>query len=184
MSKLSIFIKKAVLAILILGIGFAALPAMDAYAAAPSDEVKPPVSAADRTARLERIWARQLTAYERQGKLLDHANALIERVQNLIDRAIEKGLDVSAVQEALDAFEDALRAARPIHQSANGIVNSHKGFDEAGTVTDPEQALETVKELGQHLREFRATMDGTGKALKDAIREFWQDNRPPRQDQP
>lgn len=184
MFKIIFLIKKALLVVMILGIGFAALPAVDVYAAGSSDETEPPVSTEDRAARLEHIWARQLAAYERQGKLLENANIIIGRVQSLIDKATEKGLDASAVQEALDVFEAALQDARPIHQSANGIVTSHKGFDENGKVTDPEQAKETIKELGQHLRDFRATMDGTGKALKDAIREFWKNNRPPREDQP
>ncbi len=184
MSKLPVFIKKAMLVIMILGIGLAALPVVDVYAAGSSEETDPPVSTKERTALLERIWARQLAAYERQGKIIDNADTLIDRVQNLIDKATEKSLDASAVQEALDAFEAAIQDARPIHQSANGIVTSHKGFDENGKVTDPEQAKETIKELSQHLRDFRATMDGTGKALKDAIREFWKNNRPPRADQP
>jgi hypothetical protein len=154
------------------------------YAAGTNNTTEPPTSATDRTTRLERAWARELAIYERQGKLLDNAGTFVDRVQSLIDRANEKGLDPSAVQAALDAFETAVQDARPIHQSANGIVNSHKGFDENGKVIDAEQAKETIKELGQHLRDFRATMDGTGKALKDAIREFWKNNRPPREDQP
>jgi hypothetical protein len=184
MSKRNVFIKKALLFILVLGIGLAALPATDVYAAGANDETQPPVSTEDRTARLERIWARQMAAYERQGKLLEHAATIIERAQNLGEKATEKGLDASAVQGALDAFEAAVQDARPIHQSANGIVNSHKGFDANGQVTDAEQALETVKELGQHLRDFRTAMDGTGMALKDAIKAFFAANRPPRAEKP
>ncbi len=184
MSKLPVIFKKTLLVIMILGIGFATLPAVDVYAAGANDETEPLVSTEDRATRLERIWARQLAAYERQGELLDNVDTIIDRVQSLIDRATEKGLDASAVQEALDAFEAALQDARPIHQSANGIVSSHKGFDENGKVTDAEQAKETIKELGQHLRDFRTTMDGTGMALKDAIKAFFKANRPPREEKP
>ncbi|MBM3151658.1 MAG: hypothetical protein FJZ96_05555 [Chloroflexi bacterium] len=183
MNKIIPFLQKALLVVLVLGVGFAALPAADVSAAGLDQETTPPTG--DRSARLAKIWQRELAVYERQGKLLDSADTIIERTQALIDKATEKGLDASAVQAALDAFEAAIQDARPIHQSANGIVNSHKGFDENGVVTDPEQALETVQELGEHLRDFRTAMDGTGAALKEAVKAFLKANRPqPQADQP
>ena len=184
MFKITSIISKFILVVMILGIGLVALPVGEALASGAADETEPPVPPIDRPLRLERIWARELAMYQRQGKLLDSADEMIERVQSLIDRATEKGLDASAVQEALDAFEDAVQDARPIHQSAHGIVTSHKGFDENGKVTDLEQARETVRELGEHLRDFHAAMDGTGRDLQAAIKEFFRANRPPRADKP
>src|SRR5687767_3790300 len=91
--------------------------------------------------KLEKIWARQLRIYALMGR----TDNFVEKAQQLIDRAKENGKDVSAVQAALDAFEDALKVAQPVYESAAGIVNSHQGFDEDGKVTDPEKAKETVR---------------------------------------
>jgi hypothetical protein len=53
-----------------------------------------------------------------------------------------------------------------------GIVNSHQGFDANGKVTDPEKAKETVKQMREKMQEIRAALDGTGKALHEAIQAF------------
>jgi len=82
----------------------------------------------------------------------------------------------------LETFEDALQDARVIHQSANGIVTSHKGFDENGKVTDPDRARESVQELGEHLRDFRQTLWEPFRELVKAIRELRIAFRPPLND--
>ncbi|MBF8248594.1 MAG: hypothetical protein HW374_1394, partial [Bacteroidetes bacterium] len=77
------------------------------------------------------------------------------------------------------AFEDAVKDAKPVYESARGIINSHQGFDAEGKVTDPEKAKETVKQMGDKLKEIRDVMGGTGKALHDAIRAFREANPRP-----
>lgn len=129
--------------------------------------------------RLEQIWARQLRRYERLGRVFERDDAFIERVQKLIDRAKENGKDVSEVQAALDAFEAALKDAHPIYESAKGIVNSHQGFDENGKVTDPAKAQETVNAMRAKFQEIKEAMNGTGKALREAIRAFREANPRP-----
>ncbi|KAF0107028.1 MAG: hypothetical protein FD146_2138 [Anaerolineaceae bacterium] len=168
MSKIKTLTTKVLLAVTILAVGLTALP-LSARAAGLADEGAPPQ--AD-NARLEQIWARELAAYNRAVAMLDKSSEFIGKVQNIIDRANEKGWDTSALQAALDAFEDAVRDTRPILNSASGIVNSHKGFDANGKVTDRAQAVETVKALGQHLKDARAAMGGTGQALREAIKAF------------
>lgn len=163
--------KKVLLAVLVLAFGLGALPMMDVHAASPTDETEPPESNLQPdNSRLEAIWARELTRYEKAVNILDKADEMISRVQTLISKANEKGWDTSPVQAALEAFETNLRDARPIINSANGIVTSHKGFDANGKVTDRAQAIESVKELGQHLQEARAAMGGSGKALREAVK--------------
>lgn len=125
--------------------------------------------------RLEKAWARQLRIYALMGR----TDNFVEKAQSLIDRAKENGKDVSAVQAALDAFEDALKDAQPVYESAKGIVNSHQGFDEDGKVTDPEKAQETVRTMGEKMKEIRESMDGTGKALREALKAFRQANPRP-----
>jgi hypothetical protein len=90
----------------------------------------------------------------------------------LIDRAKANGKDVSAVQSALNAFEAALKTAQPIYESTKGIVNSHQGFDDSGKVIDPAKAQETVLAMRGKFQEIRTALNGTGRALRDAIRAF------------
>ncbi len=166
--------KKTVLFALVAALGLASLPFVSAAAAGPTSTPVPPQGQLSNE-RLERIWARQLRHYKRMGR----ANILVDRVQMLIDRAKANGKDVSAVQAALDAFEAALKNAQPIYESTKGIVNSHQGFDDNGKVIDPVAAQQTVLAMHAKFQAIRDALNGTGKALRDAIRAFRQANPQP-----
>jgi cytochrome c556 len=161
------FFKKTLLVALVAALGVASLPVFSVSAQGAKDPVAPPQGQVTNE-RLEQIWARQLRAYERMGK----TDEFIGRVQKLIDRASANGKDVTAVQAALDAFQAAVKEAKPTYESMKGIVNSHQGFDVNGKVTDPEKAKETVKQMREKMQEIRAALDGTGKALHEAIQAF------------
>lgn len=171
----SIF-KKTLLIALVAALAAASLPLLTVSAA--QDEPPPPRGEVSNE-RLERVWARQLRMYEKLGNGFDKSDAFIDRVQELIDKAGANGKDVSAVQAALDAFEEALKDAHPVYESAKGIIHSHQGFDDDGKVTDPEKAKETVKAMGETIREIKDAMDGTGRALREAIRDFREANPRP-----
>ncbi len=171
MSKITSLLNKFVLAVLILGLGLVALPISGAEASAGiADESNPPSTDKVSNERLEQAWERVQTAYTRQGERLDKADEFIARVQTLIEKANAKGWDTSAVQAALDAFAAAIPAAQAAHEAGASIIAAHAGFDENGQVTDRAAAIETVKALGQVLKDTRAAMNGTGKALREAIR--------------
>lgn len=166
--------KKVMLLALVAALGMASLPFVG-VSAAGSNEPTPPPQAELTNERLERIWARQLRLYEKMGK----TENFIRNAQKLIDRAGQNGKDVSAVQAALDAFEDAIKDAKPVYESAQAIIDSHTGFDANGKVTDPEQAKGTVRAMGEKLKEIKDAMGGTGKALRDAIQAFREANPRP-----
>jgi hypothetical protein len=170
--------RKTILFALVATLGVASLPFMRVSAAGEYD---PPVPEQRQISneRLERVWARQLRLYERIGNGFEREDRFIERVQGLIERAEATGKDVTAVQAALDAFEAAVQDARPIYESANGIVDSHQGFDENGKVTDPEKAQETVQAMREKLQEIKDAMDGTRRALHEAIKVFRKANPRP-----
>jgi hypothetical protein len=170
--------RKTVLFAIIVALGMASLPFASASAAGEYD---PPAREQRQISneRLERIWARQLRAYERIGNGFEREDRFIERVQGMIDRAEANGKDVTAVQAALDAFEAAVKDARPIYESANGIISSHQGFDEDGNVTDPEKAQETVNAMREKLQEIKDAMNGTRRALHEAIKAFREANPRP-----
>jgi hypothetical protein len=160
--------KKTMLFALVAALGVASLPFVSVAAMGANDPTPPAGQTQVSNEKLEQAWARQLKAYERMGK----AEEFAAKVQQLIDRASAKGKDVSAVQAALNAFTAAMKDAKPIYESAKGIINSHQGFDSNGKVTDPAQAKETVKAMHAKLQEIRTAMNGTGKALHDAIQAF------------
>ena len=168
------FFTKTILFALVGALGLASLPVLN-VSAAGLDLQTPQPQREIANERLERIWARQLTAYNHLGK----TDQFIERVQKLIDRASANGKDVSAVQAALDAFADAWKDAKSIYESMNGIVNSHQGFDDNGKVTDLEKAKETVREMHGKFDEIRDALDGAGKDLREAIRAFREANPRP-----
>jgi hypothetical protein len=175
--------KKTLLIAMVAALAVASLPLVSASAAPFTDDPPPPERELS-SERLEQILARQLRVYEKIGAWLDRGDAFADKVQELIDRASANGKDVSAVQAALDAFEQALKDAHPIYKSAKGIINSHQGFDNEGNVTDIEKAKETVKAMGGKLREIKAAMDGTGRALHEAIKAFRKANPRPERNAP
>lgn len=164
---MKILFKKTVLLALIAALGVASLPLVSAFAAESSDPSTPPHGEMT-DERLEKIWAKQLHAYEKLGK----TEGFLGKLQQLIDRASEHGKDMSVVQSALDAFADAVEDAKPIYESGQAIVDSHAGFDADGKVTDSEQAKETVRAMGEKLKEIKDAMGGTGKVLRDALHAF------------
>ncbi|MDL1944804.1 hypothetical protein FBQ99_20960 [Chloroflexi bacterium CFX2] len=174
--------KKTLLIALVAALAVASLPLVGVSAAGNTltnayDPLPPQGQVSNE--RLERVWARQLRLYEWIGNGFERSDAFVERVQKLIDRAKENGKDISALQAALDAFEAALKDAHPIYESGKGIVNSHQGFDENGKVTDPEKAKETVRAMGEKLKEIKDAMHGAGRALHEALKAFREANPRP-----
>lgn len=179
MIKLALLFKKSIHLMLVAAIGLAAFSFTSVYASGLNDPDNPPADITHLSdERLKRVWVRLQRAYERQGRKLDRADQVVERIQNLIDRKNNNGKDTTVLQAALDAFENALKEAHPIYQSAKGIVNSHQGFDANGKLTDHEKALETVRELGEKLKEVRQIVGEPGRALREAIKAFRETNLP------
>lgn len=168
---MTLFFKRTILLALAAALTLASLPFVSASAAGLNDPT-PPAQTKMTNERLEKIWAHQLRVYERMGRV----DELIARSQRLISRASANGKDVSAVQAALDAFAAAVKEAQPLYESMKGIVNSHQGFDSNGNVTDPVKALETVNAMHEKVQEIKTTINGTGKALREAIKAFRQAN--------
>ena len=165
--------KKMILVALAAALVFAAFPVTSAFAQGEN-----PPQGELTNAKLEQVWARQLKNYEKIGKGFDDTAAQIAKFQARIDKAAASGKDVTALQAALDAFESALKSAKPIYDSISGIVNSHQGFDANGKVTDAEKAKYTVKEMRTNMVELKSAMGGTGKALREALKAFRAANKP------
>ena len=166
-------LNKMILAVMTAALVFAAFPVTSAYA---QDENPPKPELSNE--RLEKIWARELKAYERLGKGFADIDGAIAKFQARIDKASANGKDVTALQSALDAFETALKTAKPTYDSMSRLVSVHQGFDANGKVIDAELAKSTVKEVGAKLKAVKESMGGTGKALREAMKAFREANKP------
>ena len=164
---------KMILAILATALVFAAFPVTSAFAQGQN-----PPTGESTNAKLEQIWARQLANYEKISKAFVDTDAQIAKFQARIDKAAANGKDVKALQSALNAFASALKSAKPTYDSMKGIVNSHQGFDASGKVTDAAKAKSTVEEFRAKMLELKSAMNGTGKALHEALKAFRAANKP------
>ncbi|HEX8992439.1 MAG TPA: hypothetical protein VF784_12235 [Anaerolineales bacterium] len=150
---------------------------------APVQALVPSATPAPQTAtasypRLQRAWEREQTVYGRLGKFFDNIDQRITRGQALIDKARANGKDVSALQAALNVFSTAVKQARPAYESIKGIVASHAGFDDQGSVVDPVKAFQTVLEMRLKLTEIRGMILPPARALRQAFQDFRQVNQP------
>ena len=164
--------KRTMLLALVAALAVASLPFVSVSAQGANDPTPPAGEVSNE--KLEQAWARQLKAYERMGK----TDEFVAKAQQLIDRASAKGKDVSAVQAALDAFVESTKDAKPVYESAKGIINSHQGFDANGKVTNAEQAKATVEQMRTKMQEIKSTMNGTFKALLEEMKAFREANKP------
>ena len=164
---------KMILAVLSAALVFAAFPVTSVFA-----QSQTPPTGDQVNAKLEQAWARQLANYEKLGKRFSDTDVLIAKFQAKIDKAAANGKDVTAVQAALTAFASALKSGKPTYDSMGGIVTSHQGFDASGKVSDAAQAKATVQEFRAKMKELQSTMNGTGKALREALQAFRDANKP------
>ena len=178
MSKLIPFFKKFVFAALALAIGLAVLPVSSVFAADIQDQTTPPNDQTASYPLVEHAWSRLQIAYDRESNRLATVNGFLSKAQSLIDKAAQKGWDTSVVQAALNAFASVIPAAQAAHEPGAAIIASHSGFDATGKVTDRVAAAETVKALALVLKNTHAAMNGTGLALRDAVKAFREAHKP------
>lgn len=177
MSKFAMQFSRILLVIVSSTAGLFSTPATSVYALTPIARA-PSTAPLPSNERLELIWAREQALHDRMAVLFDHADDIIARAQDLLDRAKANGKDVTALQSALDAVADAIKTARPVFESSQGTIAAHKGFDGNGNVTDSAAAAVTVKELGEKLRETRSILLEPLRDLRAAIRDFRRANGP------
>jgi len=175
MTKLTPYLKKAMLVLMLACVSAGALPVASVQAAGLLDDPRPG-RGRDYIPRLEKHFESQQQRFDHQTRMLARADSLTERVQGLIDRATGNGLDASAVQAALDDFAAALPAGQDVHDRAGALIAAHAGFDDKGKVTDLAAALETVRGIHAAFREFVGTLLPPFRALRQAIRAFVAEN--------
>jgi len=177
-------LQKLFLIVTLLSLALLALPISSVLAAGPKDPPAPATTPDPERAktRLEWAFANQKLTVQRMDLNRQYQDEFIANVEELIARAKEKGLDVSAIEAALTAYKEAIETSQPIYEQAADLVATHEGFDANGKVTDVEKARETVKQLGETIKQYHEEMGGAAKALREAIKDFREAN--PRPEKP
>lgn len=178
MTTISVFVKKFLLASLVLAVSFTTLPVLSASAAAEESTAAAKPQVVDRPIRLERAWGRAQNLFHRQGRRLEMADESIARLQERLEQAAGKGWDTTAVQAALDAFAGVIPAAQAVHDSGTVLITTHPGFDSDGLLIDKTQAVATLKELVKVIKDTRTALEGTGQALRQAVKAMRDANLP------
>jgi hypothetical protein len=121
-------------------------------------------------------WAFESAQYwlDRQSMALERADRGVEKVQQVIDKAAARGLDVSALEAALAAFTAELPTVKSIHQDAADILAAHDGFDNSGGVVDRQAARDTLMGARRALGEAHMTLTYAFWDFQDAVRD-WKD---------
>lgn len=177
--KILSWFRSFVMGLAIAAMAVAAVPVGPAQARA-AGEPPPPVDLDGELTveQLERIWRRQQRAHGRLGHMLENADEMFERLEERVAELEADGKDVTALQEALEAFRDAVEEAQTLYPHATAIVEAHAGFDGDGGVTNEEQARETVRAMADQLEGIREVLAEPGHALRAALHELVGDHRP------
>jgi hypothetical protein len=170
-------LKKLILAGLALLLLVAVLPISSVFAAPLGDDPNP-VKGKDAYPRLEKAFQRVKDWYDKQGEFLARSGDYINKAETFIGKAEQKGLDTSSLRLLLENFANSIPVVQSAHERAGAIISAHKGFDDSGKVTDVQAASQTVKDAATALQDGRQAHLGKGKALAEAIKEFWQANKP------
>ena len=180
----------SLVAVLLLAAIFLSLPVSSVQAQGqepPTSADATPSTSADRSgadgnARLERAYARQQQWLTIQSTRFDRIAERITRLEDLIARLQEQGLDTAPLETALAAFQTAVSDARVDHDTATQTLATHAGFDDQGKVTDRDLALQTLESAGASLDDCRDTLNEANEALRIALADFRQQHPP--KDQP
>ena len=80
-----------------------------------------------------------------QANNLERAAQAVERIEQALDKADSRGIDVSKGEALLAQMVSLLAAANDHHNRASAILDAHQGYDGDGSVVDREQAGDTCR---------------------------------------
>jgi hypothetical protein len=159
---------RAIIALGVLMIGF--VFATGTAAAAPRDNVNP---------RLERAYKAQQERLRRQDYHLKRADEFAARMDEFIANQQAKGRDTAALEQAVVNFRAGMADARAFWNEASAVLTAHAGFDDAGRVTNVEQARATLRTAHGHLVDASLAGREAALELRKAIRAYRQANPAP-----
>lgn len=150
-----------------------------AFALAPSSSVLAMPEAQEGVDQaLQKAYTAEQNWLGKQSTAIDKAYQAVDKVQELIDKAGAEGLDVSALQNALADFNEAMLTVEAHHQNAANALSAHAGFDEVGEVVGRASARQTVMDVRRALGEAHMSLTRASWDLHDAMRAWRAANFP------
>jgi hypothetical protein len=171
-------------ALLVASLTIAALPVNTVQASGtiastqPSVESTPPPTGdqAWGTGLLEKALVREQKINENLVKILDKSEKIATRLEESITAGQEKKQDVSFLEEALKELKKQIIAARVAQDQVAGLLAQPAGFSKDGAVTDPQLALQTVREVHRIQQDAHRLIGDSIKDALNAARKYRQDN--------
>ena len=122
--------------------------------------------------RLENLLLREKLALADQQNRLDYSRQIAANTQTWIDGLNSQGKDTTALVNGLAAFNQGIDSAQASHDTAAGILASPAGFDENGKVADSTQALQTIRNAGNALRQAHLTITQASLDLRVVVNNY------------
>lgn len=111
--------------------------------------------------RLEGILEKLNEWYAIQDENISKANQAIARIEELLMKAEQHGIDVSAIEALMPDLYAAAGRAESAHATAGALLEEHAGFNGGGKVIDRQQAVQT-------LRSAHASLESAKNSLLEA----------------
>jgi hypothetical protein len=154
----------------VLAVGLSAFVPLTTAAA---QETTPPAGDTAKQ-KLAEIYQRELTWLNTQATNLSKANDASAKLQNLINAAQAKGLDVTGLVTALNRFNADIANAQVMHDNAANVLNAHNGFDASGNVIDITAARQTLQDGRGNLKNAHDSLVAALHDLHTAV-DAWRD---------
>jgi hypothetical protein len=128
---------------------------------------------------LEQLYSKELLWLASQQKHLDQSDAVLTKVQDLIDTAGKTGIDVTALGQTLESFKTQITSAQKSHDNAKTLLSERAGFDKNGKVADSDAAKRTLFNSRNSLQDARILVASAVSDMRKALNYWAQDNQSP-----
>lgn len=118
--------------------------------------------------RLEAYYKKLYEWHAVQEQNIEKANNAIARIEELLAKAAEFGIDTSGIEALMPGLYTAVGRAESAHATAGEILSEHAGFNGGGKVKDRRQALETCRSTRAALASARDSL----REARDIVREI------------
>jgi hypothetical protein len=106
------------------------------------------------------------------GVSLENASDSVSRAEARIEELIEKGKDVTELEEAVVQFETLIEEAKNACSAAQSLVDLHCGFDDKGRVEDLAEAWETINAIEPYLSAARGNIVEAVRVVNEAVQVY------------
>lgn len=135
-----------------------------------------PAAAADPPAReytrLEYALKYGLIRLDALQDRIDTTTEVVDLAEALAAEQRAEGYDTTDLEAALVDIRTQIAEAQQLHDDSARILEEKAGFDDAGQVIDPEQAVDTLKAAGRTMREAHQTLRQARQDLRQALAEY------------